>query len=334
MTKGITLQELDATLVSTLATKDEIGKLSDLPTTAKDNVVNAVKELFTSASNGKTSIAAAITGKNVPASGSDTFEVLVQKIKQISSGISGVVDEIDRWNARKLLLTNEPYRQITRTCVLKNNSFWMHWTGSDDRSVVRLLNSDNTVIREFIVNEGFPGSWGTIDIAAAAQGNDQSVYVLAWIKLDEILGLFKYSSGGRLVWRREIAEKGFSRLNHKLAVSDDGTQCVAVVETASSDGWSAHKIMRFNSAGILLGETYFPDAIKNWNFQNRDSLGWDESQQKFVILSFTYTFFAVIDLLGTVTDSGSGSPTFLKGLARDMYTYFVLNKYVHSSLGG
>lgn len=42
--------------------------------------------LFQSVSDGKTAIAAAITGKNVPASGSDTFPQLATKIGQISTG--------------------------------------------------------------------------------------------------------------------------------------------------------------------------------------------------------------------------------------------------------
>lgn len=63
-----------------------VGTLSSLLTTAKGNAVAAINELFTSASNGKTSIAAAITGKGVPASGSDTFPVLAQKIGQIVTG--------------------------------------------------------------------------------------------------------------------------------------------------------------------------------------------------------------------------------------------------------
>ncbi|WP_433618797.1 hypothetical protein [Paenibacillus cellulositrophicus] len=42
--------------------------------------------LFTSVSNGKNAIASAITGKGVPASGSDTFSTLATKIGQISTG--------------------------------------------------------------------------------------------------------------------------------------------------------------------------------------------------------------------------------------------------------
>lgn len=65
------------------AANNSLGPLSSLLTTSKGNTVAAINELFTSASNGKTQVAAAITGKGVPASGSDTFPVLAQKIGQI-----------------------------------------------------------------------------------------------------------------------------------------------------------------------------------------------------------------------------------------------------------
>ena len=64
----------------------QIGILSGLNTTAKDNLVNAVNELFTDVSNGKTQIATAITDKGVTASGGDTFPQLATKIGQIATG--------------------------------------------------------------------------------------------------------------------------------------------------------------------------------------------------------------------------------------------------------
>lgn len=63
-----------------------VGSLSNLQTSAKSNTVAAINELFTSVSNGKTAVAAAITGKGVPASGSDTFSQLATKIGQIQTG--------------------------------------------------------------------------------------------------------------------------------------------------------------------------------------------------------------------------------------------------------
>lgn len=87
-----------------------VGNLASLQTTAKGNAVAAINELFTSASNGKTQIAAAITGKGVPATGSDTFPVLAQKIGQIVTGkrfasgeITGVTGFPAKFNVGGLL---------------------------------------------------------------------------------------------------------------------------------------------------------------------------------------------------------------------------------------
>ncbi|WP_218653034.1 hypothetical protein [Paenibacillus sp. 79R4] len=110
MAKGITLQELDSTATDRLVIKDSagrakvsdpsaaddialkrtvdnaVGNLSTLQTTDKSNVVKAINELFTNVSDGKNAVAAAITGKGVPASGSDTFSQLSSKIGQIVTG--------------------------------------------------------------------------------------------------------------------------------------------------------------------------------------------------------------------------------------------------------
>lgn len=109
MTKGITLQELDSLATSQLVVKDSMGRaqvaapatgndialkstvdnavgpLSGLLTTDKSNAVAAINELFTNVSDGKNMVASAISGKGVPASGSDTFAGLAGKIGQIQS---------------------------------------------------------------------------------------------------------------------------------------------------------------------------------------------------------------------------------------------------------
>lgn len=69
-----------------------VGTLSSLLTTAKGNTVAAINELFTNVSNGKTQIASAITGKGVPASGSDTFAQLSEKIGLIQTTSFGIID--------------------------------------------------------------------------------------------------------------------------------------------------------------------------------------------------------------------------------------------------
>ncbi|MBY6965336.1 phage tail protein, partial [Clostridium botulinum] len=54
--------------------------------TENKTITGAINELFTSASNGKIKVATAITGKGVPASGSDSYDTLSSKIKNIKTG--------------------------------------------------------------------------------------------------------------------------------------------------------------------------------------------------------------------------------------------------------
>lgn len=73
----------------------EIPSASSVPVTSENfestNVAGALDELFTSVSNGKSLIATAITDKGVPTSSSDSFQVMVNNIEQISGGISEIV---------------------------------------------------------------------------------------------------------------------------------------------------------------------------------------------------------------------------------------------------
>lgn len=74
------------------------GKINDktisgtLATNEKTNIITAINEVFQNASNGKTKIATAITGKGISASGNDSFDALASKISQIKGDfISGKV---------------------------------------------------------------------------------------------------------------------------------------------------------------------------------------------------------------------------------------------------
>ncbi|SFA91384.1 Phage tail-collar fibre protein [Cohnella sp. OV330] len=75
---------IDNSLVFALAS--DLGSLSALQTTDKSSAVAAINELFTLSGSGKTLVAAAITGKGVPASASETFAQLAAKIDQIVLG--------------------------------------------------------------------------------------------------------------------------------------------------------------------------------------------------------------------------------------------------------
>ena len=60
-----------------------IGKLTDLDTTEKTSIVSAINEVFQSASNGKTLIANAVTGKGVATNASDSFQTMATNINNI-----------------------------------------------------------------------------------------------------------------------------------------------------------------------------------------------------------------------------------------------------------
>ena len=62
------------------------GDLSDLATSTKTDSVSAINETFTSVSNGKTAIAAAITDKGVATAASDSFATMAANIASIPAG--------------------------------------------------------------------------------------------------------------------------------------------------------------------------------------------------------------------------------------------------------
>jgi len=72
----------------------KVGDLTTLSTTAKTSAVAAINELFQNASDGKTSVAAAITGMGQAATGADTFAQLATKVGQISSDANAAVGDV------------------------------------------------------------------------------------------------------------------------------------------------------------------------------------------------------------------------------------------------
>lgn len=83
---------IDQSLV--FATASQLGNLSQLQTTAKTSAVAAINELFTSASNGKSAVATAITGKGVTASGSDSYATLSTKIGNIAKDTTALAPHL------------------------------------------------------------------------------------------------------------------------------------------------------------------------------------------------------------------------------------------------
>ena len=68
-----------------LGKTDDIGDLTELETTDKTSVVDAINELFTSVSDGKSAIAAAITDKGVPTAATDSFADMADNIGDIQT---------------------------------------------------------------------------------------------------------------------------------------------------------------------------------------------------------------------------------------------------------
>lgn len=77
------LSSLDTRVTSSEA---NIGDLDELETSNKDNLVDALNEVFTDVSNGKELLADAITDKGVPTFATDTFETMSNNITAIPSG--------------------------------------------------------------------------------------------------------------------------------------------------------------------------------------------------------------------------------------------------------
>ena len=86
-TLSYTAAQIDTLLgkADTAVQPETIGDLDELETTDKDSVVDAINELFTSVSNGKTAIAAAITDKGVATAASDSFSTMASNIALIST---------------------------------------------------------------------------------------------------------------------------------------------------------------------------------------------------------------------------------------------------------
>ena len=66
--------------------KQNIGTMGNLKTSKKDTLVNSINELFQYASNGKTLVANAITGKGVQSNSNMTFQQLATNISNIKTG--------------------------------------------------------------------------------------------------------------------------------------------------------------------------------------------------------------------------------------------------------
>ena len=153
----------NAHLAKNIGIEDTVGNF-----TATD-VEGALNELFTSVSDGKTLIATAITDKGIPASGSDTFSQLANKIEQIETEVGGYkVGDI--LNPSKYLVAPEIWRFTGHTgtvCAVAVDNDGNVYSGSNDNTVRKISPDGNEIWR-------FTGHTGAV--YAVAVDNDGNVY--------------------------------------------------------------------------------------------------------------------------------------------------------------
>jgi len=136
--------------------------------TATD-VEGALNELFTSVSDGKTLIATAIADKGIPASGSDTFSQLANKIEQIETEVEGykVGDILD---PSKYLIAPEIWQFTGHTgyvyAVAVDNNGNIYSGGND--KTVRKISPDGNQIWQFTGHTNY--------VNAVAVDNNGNVY--------------------------------------------------------------------------------------------------------------------------------------------------------------
>ena len=97
--------------------KQQIGSLSSLRTNSKDTLVNSINELFQSASNGKTLVANAITGKGVQSNSNMTFQQLATNISNIKVGYSR--EDIESGK----VIVNLSYRKVKYQSLLQEKKY-------------------------------------------------------------------------------------------------------------------------------------------------------------------------------------------------------------------
>lgn len=235
MAKGITLQELDTTATSRLVIKDSagrakvtepsaaddialkstvdnaVGNLSTLQTTDKGNVVKAINELFTNVSSGKTSIAAAITGKGVQASGSDTFAQLAAKIGQIKSDPEDVIQDT---SSRIALIQNSKdiVAGLDQKTSLDDDNNVFAYTSYDKKTAAK-FNKNMVKLIDFAVN--------VTDSKPVMSLDGQYVYILSnKLSGDYFATIHKYTISGVKLWGIDSVNTGRTVLREITASND------------------------------------------------------------------------------------------------------------------
>jgi hypothetical protein len=93
------------------------GKLTDLNTTEKSSIIGAINEVFQNASNGKTLIANAITGKGVTTSADATYQTMANNINSIQT-VSDASGSILTLNNKKYKLSKNDKGEYIATLLI------------------------------------------------------------------------------------------------------------------------------------------------------------------------------------------------------------------------
>jgi len=153
-----------------------IGSLSSLLTTNKTNVVSAINEVFQFASNGKNSIASAITGMGQDASGSETFSSLATKISNISSDATAAVGDVltgkTFYQGGSKKTGTMPNRGSINQILTNNGQSWVITNGYHDgsgRVTANITNLTAANVKAGVSVGGVVGSFTSDANATAAQ---------------------------------------------------------------------------------------------------------------------------------------------------------------------
>ena len=151
--------------------KNIIGS-GTLSTTAQD-LKGAINEVFQSASNGKTLIAQAITGKGVTTSNTDTFQRMATNISLISGKVTGKILTLDN---KKYTLSEDDNGNITAT-IIKFSITNKLTNVSNNNSAIQ-VDYGNSYSATITANSGYEINslsitMGGVDITSTAFNNNE-----------------------------------------------------------------------------------------------------------------------------------------------------------------
>lgn len=151
--------------------KNIIGS-GTLSTTAQD-LKGAINEVFQSASNGKTLIAQAITGKGVATSNIDTFQTMATNISLISGKVTGKILTLDN---KKYTLSEDDNGNITAT-IIKFSITNKLTNVSNNNSAIQ-VDYGNSYSATITANSGYEINslsitMGGVDITSTAFNNNE-----------------------------------------------------------------------------------------------------------------------------------------------------------------